>query len=61
MILLINLFVLKQLPSFECFKGLNHIYKFKKILYGLDQAPRAFFKVYLHIYFHVIFLLDLFY
>jgi len=33
----------KQSPSFEDLKHLDHVYKLKKSLYGLKQAPRAWY------------------
>ena len=33
----------KQPPSFENEKFLNHVYKLSKTLYGLKQAPRAWY------------------
>jgi len=33
----------KQTPSFEDVKHLNHVYKLKKSLYGLKQAPKAWY------------------
>jgi len=33
----------KQPPSFEDLKHLDHVYKLKKSLYGLKQAPRAWY------------------
>jgi hypothetical protein len=31
----------EQPPSFEDYKKPNHVYKLKKVLYGLKQVPRA--------------------
>ena len=36
-----ELIYVKQPPGFEDEKKLNHVYKLKKALYGLNQAPRA--------------------
>jgi hypothetical protein len=31
----------EQPPDFKDYKKPNHVYKLKKTLYGLNQAPRA--------------------